>query len=123
MDEDTEAALMRAGAQIVALQHECADANKSMVSALRLVADLRWALGDSGKLMQLELLEHAASLCKDAERWRCLRDSLPGNGGPPCSHTLMPAVTDPFNPTLTYTREGLVDTVDRVIESRHSASA
>ena len=48
-------------------------ANSAMHSALRLVADLRWALGDDGGRMQPELLEYAKQMRKDAERWRWWR--------------------------------------------------
>lgn len=42
-------------------------------SLVRLVTDLRWALGDEGKRMQPEFLEHAKRSQKDAERYRKLR--------------------------------------------------
>ena len=41
---------------------------ESMLSALRLVTDVRWALGDAGARMQPELIELARRLRKDAER-------------------------------------------------------
>ena len=46
----------------------------AMHSALRLVADIRWALGDEGSRMQSELIDHARQLLKDAESYRHLRD-------------------------------------------------
>ena len=49
------------------------EANCAMSSALRLVADLRWALGDEGRRMQAELIEYAKQTLKDAERYRWLR--------------------------------------------------
>ena len=42
----------------------------AMLSALRLVADIRWALGDEGSRMQPELIDHACQLLKDAKRYR-----------------------------------------------------
>lgn len=61
-----------------ALTAERDDAVRGMTSALRLVCDLRWALGDRGGRMQPELLEFARQLRKDAERYRWLREQ--------CSH-------------------------------------
>ena len=49
----------------------------TMLSALRLLADIRWALGDKGVRMQPELVEYARQLLKDAERYRWLRDDPP----------------------------------------------
>ena len=42
-------------------------------AALRLVADVRFALGDNGKRMQPELIEWANGLRRDAERYQWLR--------------------------------------------------
>lgn len=42
--------------------------------ALRLVAEIRFAIGDEGKRMQDELVEYCRELRKDAERYRWLRD-------------------------------------------------
>lgn len=58
-----------------ALTAERDDAVRGMTSALRLVCDLRWALGDRGGRMQPELLEFARQMRKDAERYRWLRDN------------------------------------------------
>jgi len=64
---------MSPGTEIKALISEREAAVQSMQSALRLVADLRWALGDEGGRMQDELIEYAKQLRKDAERYRKLR--------------------------------------------------
>lgn len=45
-------------------------------AALRLVSDIRFAIGDDGKRMQPELLEHATALRKDAERYAKLKPRL-----------------------------------------------
>lgn len=41
--------------------------------ALQLVAELRLAIGDGGRRMQPELIEHVRQITKDAERYRWLR--------------------------------------------------
>lgn len=47
--------------------------DESTAGLLRLVCDVRFALGDDGKRMQDELIELCAALRKDAERYRWLR--------------------------------------------------
>jgi len=63
-------ALEQQAAQIEALRAEKADADATAASALRLVTDVRFALGDDGKRMQDELIEYARALRADAERMR-----------------------------------------------------
>lgn len=43
-------------------------------AALRLVADVRAAIGDDGKRMQPELIEYCKAMKRDAERYRWLRN-------------------------------------------------
>ena len=45
-------------------------------AALRLVADVRAAIGDDGKRMQPELVEYCKAMKRDAERYRWLRERL-----------------------------------------------
>lgn len=47
------------------------------MSMLKMVVDLRFALGDEGKRMQDELVQHASELRRDAEAYR-VRPSLFG---------------------------------------------
>lgn len=42
-------------------------------AALRLVADVRAAIGDDGKRMQPELVEYCVAMKRDAERYRTVR--------------------------------------------------
>lgn len=50
------------------------DARSDMAAALSLVADVRAAIGDDGKLMQPELIEYCKAMKRDAERYRWLRN-------------------------------------------------
>lgn len=78
-----EVALQWAGeanATIACLTAERDAAQKDTASLLRLVVDLRYALGDDGRRMQPELVEYAkqirtdlAAARADAERYRWLR--------------------------------------------------
>jgi hypothetical protein len=43
-------------------------------AALRLVADVRAAIGDGGKRMQPELIEYCKAMKRDAERYRVIRN-------------------------------------------------
>lgn len=49
--------------------------------ALRLVADIRFALGDDGKRMSDELVEYCRDLRKDAERYRWLLENYATGDG------------------------------------------
>ncbi|QBJ80554.1 hypothetical protein [Aquitalea sp. USM4] len=63
-------------AQKDAYQRGLADSGMS----LKLVADIRFALGDDGKRMQGELVEYCKELRRDAERLRfCQRDPEKGD--------------------------------------------
>lgn len=66
--------------KIDALTAERDDANAAMHAALRLVTDLRWALGDDGGRMQSELIAFAKQTLKDAERYRYLREDFSPSG-------------------------------------------
>jgi hypothetical protein len=56
------------------MQKESELANdENTAGLLRLVCDVRFALGDDGKRMQEELIEFCAEMRKDAERYRWLR--------------------------------------------------
>lgn len=43
-------------------------------AALRLVTDVRAAIGDDGKLMQPDLIEYCKAINRDAERYQWLRN-------------------------------------------------
>lgn len=58
---------------IEALTAERDDAVRGMTSALLLVCDLRWALGDRGGRMQPELIEFARQMRQSADRYQLLR--------------------------------------------------
>ena len=60
---------LRQLAALRAVAVERDSAVETMCSALRLVADLRWALGDDGARMQPDLLEYARQMYRDAERY------------------------------------------------------
>lgn len=65
--DDVAATSTLAKTELAALRQESADANAARHFALRLVTDLRWALGDEGGRMQDELIEYAKMLIKDAD--------------------------------------------------------
>lgn len=48
---------------------------------LQCLADIRAALGDSGQMMQSELVAHIAGLARDAARYRWLRNIAHGAAG------------------------------------------
>jgi len=50
------------------LESELAAARADATSAMRLVADIRFALGDNGRRMQTELIEWCKTLAADARR-------------------------------------------------------
>lgn len=63
-------------AEIAELWRKLASAREDATSALRLVTDIRFALGDDGKRMQPELIEWCKELRRDADRYRWLRRQI-----------------------------------------------
>ena len=57
-----------------------AELERENASLLRLVSDIRVALGDNGKRMQPELVEYCKELRKNAERWRFAKLLFVSNG-------------------------------------------
>lgn len=74
-DADTIETLRRERDAAVAKAAEAlrADAQSGRDLLLKLVCDLRWAMGDKGRRMQPELVEYAKVLTADAMRYRWLR--------------------------------------------------
>lgn len=68
----TEDEISALRAQVEALT---ADAQSGRDLLLRLVCDLRWALGDRGLRMQPELVEYAREMRRDAQRWETIREA------------------------------------------------
>lgn len=68
---------------------------------LRLLCDLRFALGDNGARMQHDLVEYARGMRADAERWREFRTFVVGKSTPgflngkPAAYMVLPAITVP----------------------------
>ena len=80
-------------AQLAAERAQRVAADETSVSLLALIADIRAAAGDNGKLMQDELVEHVRALARGAERYRFLREqeywSVRDHENRPLSHTTM----------------------------------
>lgn len=76
---DTEIARLETDLELARLKaSEQAAENASL---LRLLADIRFALGDNGRRMQPELVEWCKELRADAERYRWLRANATGKLG------------------------------------------
>lgn len=73
------ATVLSLAARIEYLEQKLASANADHTAALRLVAEVRHAIGDDGKRMQDELVQYVGELVRDAARYRRLRD-LNGDG-------------------------------------------
>ena len=84
-------------------------------AALRLVTDVRAAIGDDGERMQPELIEYCCAMKRDAERYRWLRNeswSLThcGRKYPRVAQTVV--ITDPYMRVTLLAEEALDAAVD-----------